>query len=102
MLNKINLNTNFINNIGTKWADKIIEATWKVGGNIHDDLSYQSAKIAYQNEILHPVTMNSIDNQTEYNAKIGLVYVSDYMYAASQDKWTLAGGFDYADQTKRL
>ncbi len=100
LLNKINLNTNFINNIGTKWASKITETTWKVGGNTNDKLSKQAASTAYQSEILHPVTTNSIDNQTEYNAKIGLVYVSDYMYAASQDKWTLAGGFDYADQTK--
>ena len=91
LLNRTNLNTNFINNIGTKWVDKIIEATWKVGGNTNDKLSKQAASTAYQNEILHPVTTNSIDNQTEYNAKIGLMYVSDYMYATPQNKWTLVG-----------
>ena len=40
---------------------------------------------------MNPVTTNSQDNKTEYSAKIGLMYASDYMYAASQDKWTLVG-----------
>ena len=40
---------------------------------------------------MYPVTTDSQDNKTEYSAKIGLMYVSDYMYAAPQDKWTLVG-----------
>lgn len=32
LLNKTNLNTNFINNIGTEWANKISNSTWKVSG----------------------------------------------------------------------
>ncbi|MEF2663628.1 MAG: hypothetical protein U0M92_04885, partial [Bacilli bacterium] len=36
-LNKINLNTNFINNIGSTWANKIATTTWKVGGNTFDN-----------------------------------------------------------------
>ena len=91
LLNKINLNTNFINNIGTKWASKITETTWKVGGNTGDNIQLQPTQIAYQNEIVNPVTTNSIDNQTEYSAKIGLMYVSDYRYATLQDNWTLIG-----------
>ena len=65
--------------------------TWKVGGNTMANIGKQPAKTAYQNEIVNPVTTNSQDNKTEYSAKIGLIYVSDYMYAASQDKWTLVG-----------
>ena len=90
-LNKLNLNTNFITNIGADWAAKIVETTWKVGGNTWANIAYQPAKTAYQNEIVSPVTTNSQDNKTEYSAKIGLMYVSDYMYAAPQDKWTLVG-----------
>ena len=90
-LNKLNLNTNFITNIGADWAAKIVETTWKVGGNTWANIAYQPAKTAYQNEIVNPVTTNSQDNKTEYSAKIGLMYVSDYMYAAPQDKWTLVG-----------
>ena len=90
-LNKTNLNKNFIANIGADWAAKIADTTWKVGGNKWANIGTQPAKTAYQNEIVNPVTTNSQDNKTEYSAKIGLMYVSDYMYAASQDKWTLVG-----------
>ena len=90
-LNKVNLNTNFINNIRSEWASKIDTTTWKVGGNTWANIGEQPAKTAYQNEIVNPVTTNSTDNKTEYSAKIGLMYVSDYMYAAPQDKWTLVG-----------
>ena len=91
LLNKTNLNKNFITNIGANWAAKIAETTWKVGGNIWENIGLQPAKTAYQNEIVSPVTTNATDNATEYSAKIGLMYVSDYMYAAPQDKWTLVG-----------
>ena len=90
-LNKTNLNTNFITNIGADWAAKIADTTWKVGGNTWANIGTQPAKTAYQNEIVSPVTTNSQDNKTEYSAKVGLMYVSDYMYAAPQDKWTLVG-----------
>ena len=91
LLNKTNLNTNFITNIGAEWANKIDMTTWKVGGNTWANIGTQSAKTAYQNEIVNPVTTNTTDGATEYSAKIGLMYVSDYMYAAPQDKWTLVG-----------
>jgi len=90
-LNKTNLNKNFITNIGADWAAKIAETTWKVGGNTWANIGTQPAKTAYQNEIVNPVTTNSQDSKTEYSAKIGLMYVSDYMYAAPQNKWTLVG-----------
>ena len=90
-INKTNLNQNFITNIGDDWANKIDMTTWKVGGNTWANIGTQPAKTAYQNEIVNPVTTNSQDNKTEYSAKIGLMYVSDYMYAAPQDKWTLVG-----------
>ena len=91
LLNKTNLNKNFITNIGADWAAKIAETTWKVGGNTWANIGTQPAKTAYQNEIVSPVTTNTTDNATTYSAKVGLMYVSDYMYAAPQDKWTLVG-----------
>ena len=91
LLNKTNLNKNFITNIGADWATKIAETTWKVGGNTWANIGTKPAKTAYQNEIVSPVTTNTTDNATDYSAKIGLMYVSDYMYAAPQDKWTLVG-----------
>ena len=91
LLNKTNLNKNFITNIGADWANKIDMTTWKVGGNTLANIVEQPAKTVYQNEIVSPVTTNATDNATEYKAKVGLMYVSDYMYAAPQDKWTLVG-----------
>ena len=94
LLNKINLNTNFINNIGSTWANKIATTTWKVGGNTNILLLVPS--VAYKNEIVTPA------ENTTYDAKIGLMYASDYYYAASPRAWTLVGcdfdeGKDYRD-----
>ena len=87
-LNKTNLNTNFITNIGTEWAQKIAMTTWKVGGNTWANIAGQSAKTAYQNEIVSPVTTKITDGATECSAKIGLMYASDYGFAAAQSAWT--------------
>ena len=81
-LNKINLNTNFINNIGSTWANKIATTTWKVGGNTYYNIECSIPSIAYQNEIVAPA------ENTTYEAKIGLMYVSDYGFAASPSEWT--------------
>ena len=89
LLNKTNLNTNFINNIGKTWANKIATVTWKVGGNTYANISQSVPATTYQNEIVNPVTTNTTDNATTYSAKIGLMYVSDYGFAASPDAWTL-------------
>ena len=87
-LNKTNLNKNFITNIGADWAAKIAETTWKVGGNTWANIGTQPAKTAYQNEIVSPVTTNTTDNATTYSAKVGLMYVSDYGFAAAPSAWT--------------
>ena len=81
-LNKINLNTNFINNIGMTWANKIATTTWKVGGNTYENIEFSIPSIVYQNEIVGPV------ENTTYDAKIGLMYASDYGFAASPSAWT--------------
>ena len=88
LLNKTNLNQNFITNIGAEWANKIDMTTWKVGGNRWLNIGAQPAKTAYQNEIVNPVTKYSTDNKTEYSAKIGLMYVTDYGFAAAPSAWT--------------
>ncbi len=88
LLNKTNLNTNFINNIGTEWANKIATTTWKVGGNTYANIRDVIPSVAYQNEIVNPVTTNTTDNAKEYSAKIGLMYVSDYGFGADPSAWT--------------
>ena len=84
-LNTINLNKNYINEIdknGTKWSEKISDHIWKFGGNTYENIGNQTAPTAYQNEI-----NNSTTNKT-VNAKVGLIYVSDYGFAASSSSWS--------------
>ena len=82
LLNKTNLNTNFINNISTTWSNKIATTTWKVGGNTYANISQSVPSVAYTNEITNPV------ENTTYDAKIGLMYASDYGFAAVPEAWT--------------
>ena len=98
LLNKTNLNTNFINALGTTWSSKIITTTWKIGGNLTEYIEDKIPKITYQYEIVNPDDTFSVDSTTTYNAKIGLVYVSDYGFAASPEAWTLLLS-DYNDTT---
>ena len=81
LLNKVNLNTNFINNIGTTWANKITTHSWQIGGNTWNNIVRVSASQVYQNEIVNPAK-----NET-FNAKIGLAFVSDFGYSASPMYW---------------
>ena len=60
----------------------IATTVWNVGGNTDDNILYTSVKNAYQNEIVNP-----IENIT-YSDEIGLMYVSDYGYAAAPSNWT--------------
>ena len=87
LLNKTNLNKNFITNIGADWATKIAETTWKVGGNSYANIRGAVPSVAYQNEIVSPVTTNATDNATTYSAKVGLMYASDYGFAAAPSAW---------------
>ena len=87
-LNKVNLNKNFITNIGEEWANKIATTTWKVGGNTWENVVSQPAKTAYQNEVVQPNPGTTSNGETEYSAKVGLMYASDYGFAADQSAWT--------------
>ena len=81
-LNKINLNTNYLNNIGMTWSNLIEDTTWKVSG-IHD--SYLATRKVYAKEITNATKTYGPSDGT---SKIGLMYVSDYGFAASPSAWT--------------
>ena len=106
LLNKTNLNKNFITNIGADWAAKIAETTWKVGGNTWKNFAEVIPSVAYQNEIVSPVTTNTTDNATTYSAKVGLMYVSDYGFAAAPSVWTrklaYGSGDGYSNDAVRI
>ena len=81
-LNTEILNGTYLNNFLSIWQNKISTHIWKVGGGTYDYLFGGIPQIAYNYE----VGTNSIS--TTYNAKIGLMYISDYGFAASPANWT--------------
>ena len=80
--NTINLNTNYWNYLGTTWQNLIAETTWHLGGMTS---SSNTAKEFYDGE-RNNVGYSS--NPTSYRDEIGLMYPSDYGYAANPDAWT--------------
>ena len=77
-LNTLNLNTNYLNNIGSEWSDQIATHTWYVGGS----LTTTSAKTIYNTEV-----GSSRQNYSD-SKKVGLMYLSDYLYAGDKSYWT--------------
>ena len=95
--NITNLNINYLTYLdgkNAKWKTMIAATTWYVGGMTYNNGSKSNAKTAYNYE----VGANK-DATTTVTSKIGLMYVSDYYYAASENYWTLPGqdssGNDY-------
>ena len=79
--NRVNLNTNYWNYLGTTWQNLIVETTWHLGGMTFYN---NTAKAFYDGE------RNNAgygSNPTTYTDEIGLMYASDYGYAASPDAW---------------
>ena len=79
-LNTGTLNGTYLNGLSSTWQNKIATTNWKVGGMSQN--SSATAKQYYDTEI------GSSSSSTTYSAKIGLMYVSDYGFAASPDYWT--------------
>ena len=90
LLNKINLNTNYLNNIGTTWSNLIEDATWKVSGHTTPEVTSSEM---YTKEITNATKTYGPSKGT---SKIGLMYLSDYGFAASPSAWTttLNGYYD--------
>ena len=82
LLNKTNLNTNYLYKIGTTWSNLIEDATWKVSGNSTDSVTPSEM---YTKEITNATKTYGPSDGT---SKIGLVYASDYGFAASPSAWT--------------
>ena len=87
--NTINLNTNYLTYLdskNTKWKTMIADTTWYVGGMTYANGAQSNAKTAYNYEL-----GANKDATTTVNAKIGLMYVSEYYYGATPDYWMLPG-----------
>ena len=82
ILNTMHLNGTYLNNIGSTWQNKIATHSWKVGGASWDNMYNGTPRTAYNYEV------GANSSSTTYSAKIGLMYVSDYGFAAIPDYWT--------------
>ena len=77
--NTINLNTNYWNYLGSTWQNLIATTTWYLGGMT----SYNNTAKAFYDGERNNAGYGS--NPTTYTDEIGLMYPSDYGYAASPD-----------------
>ena len=82
LFNKINLNTNYLKNIGTTWANMIEDTTWKVSG--HNKASV-TPRAMFTAEITNATKTYG---PSDGISKIGLMYASDYGFAAAPSAWT--------------
>ena len=81
LVNTTTLNRTFLNSFSSTWRNKIATTNWIVGG-ADTGMAYTTPAEAYQEEIVNPI------QSTTYSAKIGMMYVSDYTFAASNSYWT--------------
>ena len=76
------LNTTYYNTLGNEWQNLIAESIWQVGG-----MNWSGTNTAKQ---YYDVEVGTGQSGYEETMKIGLMYVSDYGYGASPEKWTTA------------
>lgn len=76
------LNSTFLGTLSSTWQNKIATHAYKVGGMSNSQTN--TAKEYYNTEV------GSSSSSTPDSMKIGLMYVSDYGFAASPDYWTMA------------
>ena len=88
------LNGTYLTSLGTL-AEKIATTTWKVGGGSWANIGTSVPATVYKYEVGSNASTTTVDK------KIGLMYVSDYYYAASPSAWTLMGWNDDATKNYR-
>ncbi len=85
------LNGGYYNSFNSLWTDLISIHDWKIGGMDYSE-SY-TAKNYYDREV------GNSSSSITYSASIGLMYVSDYGFAASNSYWTTSL-YDYDDAAR--
>ena len=99
-LNTINLNTNYLKFLDN-WGSFIQYTNWYIGGideNVINDGNFNirhNVKSIYDAELGNgKVTMVPFE---PYKAKIGLIYVSDYLYASNPEYWGEISDFNFSE-----
>lgn len=87
------LNSTFYNSFDNKYRNMITNHLWEVGGFPFPD-NNDFPKTTFNEEI--------INNNVTYSSKIGLMYISDYLYASSPTNWSKTinyGGYNSSENT---
>lgn len=84
------LNGAFLGSIDSAWQQKIANSTWNIGGLAESHALNSNAKEVFKYEYG--------DSKTDitYEAKVGLMNLTDYFYASSPEHWTKSGT-NYSD-----
>ncbi len=86
-LNTTNLNTNYLNRIGLTWSNLIEDTTWKVSGHTSSNVTPNvTPSVMYTEEITNA---SKTYGPSDGTSKVGLMYASDYGFAADPSAWTL-------------
>lgn len=87
-LNKKILNEDFLNSLDKDLINYITLHTWITGGVMYDNIMKNNAFNVFVNEIKSPNFGNyGTSEDLRYQAKIGLMYVSDFGYSAIPALW---------------
>ena len=84
-LNTETLNGTYLNNFDESWINMIETTNWIVGGMTSANAYGYGTKIAYDYEV------GSNSSVITFSSKVGLIYVSDYYYAAVSTYWNYLG-----------
>lgn len=98
-LNRNTLNTgfmNYISNYGDKWINSIFESTWVVDNQtVKDTMTGLNTYNAERQKISNTYGPSNAATKTDgskYSTKFGLMYASDYAFAATQSSWNTSIG----------
>ncbi len=88
LLNTIHLNHNFLNTFSKQWQDKMVGYKWYYKGNTFGNIvvASKTSSNTIRTTFDYEVGKNADKTLTD-STKIGLMYVSDYLYGASPNNW---------------
>ena len=103
LLNVIHLNYNFLNTFSSTWQEKIVDYKWHYIGSSFNNITVANKNSSNTIRTVYDYEIGSnADKTLTEPIKIGLEYVSDYLYAAGPNNWNkkpLNGSHTYSSES---
>lgn len=77
------LDSTFYSTFNANWKNKMALVSYQIGGNSWSNFGTRTPSVVYKNEVTNPAADNAV------SVRLSLMYISDYLYAASPNAWTL-------------